>query len=95
MTPFNQEDRTKINKILESLECRLDQNLIRLIMDLILKTNWTKNVTINLYKNNKNNIPDKSLDAFILGGNFGQIYQISLDLAKKLQPSLSSNQKIF
>lgn len=93
MTSLNHENRIEINKILESIEGRLDKNLIRLTLDLILKTNWTNNITINLYKSNINNIPDKSLNAFLLGSHCGQIYQIALNLAKKLELSLSSNQK--
>lgn len=93
MRTLNQEDRIEINKILESIEGRLDTNLIRLTMELILKTNWTKSMAINLFKHNISNIPDKSLNAFLLGSHFGQIYQISLNLAKKLELSLSSNQK--
>jgi len=93
MTEFTQQNKIEISKILASIEGRLDKRLIKLTMDLILKTSWTKSVAINLYKNNVNNIPDKSLNAFLLGSHFGQIYQISLDLAKKLELSLSPNQK--
>ncbi|MBI5859497.1 MAG: hypothetical protein HZB73_01975, partial [Nitrosarchaeum sp.] len=89
MTELTQQDKIEINKILASIEGRLDKRLIKLTMDLILKTNWTKNVAISLYKNNINNIPDKSLNAFVAGSHFGQIYQISLDFAKKLELSLS------
>ena len=49
-------------------------------------------MSINLYKNNVNSIPDKSLNAFLLESHFGQ-YQIYLDFAKKLELSLSPNQK--
>lgn len=93
MVEFTQQDKIEISKILASIEGRLDKRLIKLTMDLILKTRWTKSVAINLYKNNINNIPDKSLNAFLLGSHFGQIYQISLDFAKKLELSLSPNQK--
>lgn len=93
MIGFTQQDKIEISKILASIEGRLDERLIKLTMDLILKTNWTKSVAINLYKNNIKNIPDKSLNAFVLGSHFGQIYQISLDFAKKLELSLSPNQK--
>lgn len=93
MTVFTQQDKIEISKILASIEGRLDKRLIKLTMDLILKTSWTKSVAINLYKNNINDIPDKSLNAFLLGSHFGQIYQISLDFAKKLELSLSPNQK--
>jgi len=93
MVEFTQQDKIEISKILASIEGRLDEKLVKLTMDLILKTNWTKSVAINLYKNNVNNIPDKSLNAFLLGSHFGQIYQISLDFAKKLELSLTPNQK--
>lgn len=93
MAEFTQQDKIEISKILASIEGRLDKRLVKLTMDLILKTSWTKSVAINLYKNNVNNIPDKSLNAFLLGSHFGQIYQISLDFAKKLELSLSPNQK--
>ncbi len=93
MVEFTQQDKIEISKILASIEGRLDKRLVKLTMDLILKTSWTKSVAINLYKNNVNNIPDKSLNAFLLGSHFGQIYQISLDFAKKLELSLSPNQK--
>ena len=93
MTELTKQDKIEISKILASIEGRLDKKLIKLTMDLILKTNWTKSVAINLYKNNLDNIPDKSLNAFLLGSHFGQIYQISLDFAKKLELPLSPNQK--
>ena len=93
MIEFTQQDKIEISKILASIEGRLDEKLVKLTMDLILKTTWTKSVAINLYKNNVNNIPDKSLNAFLLGSHFGQIYQISLDFAKKLELSLTPNQK--
>jgi hypothetical protein len=93
MAEFTQQDKIEISKILASIEGRLDEKLVKLTMDLILKTSWTKSVAINLYKNNVDNIPGKSLNAFLLGSHFGQIYQISLDFAKKLGLSLSPNQK--
>ena len=93
MTEFTHQDKIEISKILASIEGRLDKRLVKLTMDLILKTSWAKSVAINLYKNNVDNIPDKSLNAFLLGSHFGQIYQISLDFAKKLELSLSPNQK--
>lgn len=93
MIEFSYKDKIEINRILLSIEGRLDKKLIEFTTSLILKTNWTKSVAVNLYKNNINNIPDKSLDAFLLGSHFGQIYQISLDFAKKLELSLTANQK--
>ena len=84
MTGLTQQDKIEIGKTLASIEGRLDEKLIKLTVYLILKTNWTKSVAINLYKNNFADIPDKSLNAFLLGSHFGQIYQISLDFAKKL-----------
>jgi len=93
MTVLSKQNRAEIHKILASIEGKLDERLIKLTMDLILKTTWSKNVAINLYKNNQDSIPDKSLNAFILGSHFGQIYQISLDLSKKLEVPLTPNQK--
>jgi len=93
MTGLNKLDKIEFDKILYSIEGKLDKRLIRLTTDLIFKTNWTNNIVINLYKKNINEIPDKSLNAFLLGSHLGQIYQISLELAKKLGVSLSHNQK--
>ena len=93
MTVLTKQNKIEIQKILTSIEGRLDERLIKLTMDLILKTIWSKNVAISLYKNNLKDIPDKSLDAFVLGSHFGQIYQISLDFSKKLEISLTPNQK--
>ena len=93
MTELTRQDKIEINRILESIEGKIDGKLIKLILDLILKTKWTKNIVIDLYKNNLNSIPDKSLNAFVLGSHFGQLYQISLDFSKKLELSLSPNQK--
>jgi len=93
LAQLNNKDKIELDKILWSVEGRLDKNLIRLTKDLILKTNWTNNLTINLCKSNINNIPDKSLNAFLLGNYCGQCYQISLNLAKKLELTLTPNQK--
>lgn len=93
MTKLNKPDKIEMDKILYSIEGKLDEKLIRLTSDLIFKTNWTNVNATNLYKNNIKEIPDKSLDAFILGSHLGQIYQISLELSKKLELTLSYNQK--
>lgn len=52
MTEFSHQDKIEIRKIITSIEGRLDKKLIKLTMDLILNTNWTKSVAISLYKNN-------------------------------------------
>lgn len=93
MTKLNKPDKIEMDKSLYSIEGKLDEKLIRLTSDLIFKTNWTNVNATNLYKNNIKEIPDKSLDAFILGSHLGQIYQISLELSKKLELTLSHNQK--
>ncbi|GKS67648.1 hypothetical protein YTPLAS73_11950 [Nitrosarchaeum sp.] len=93
MTRLNTLDKIELGKILDSIEGKLDEKLIRLTSDLIFNTNWTNNIAINLYKKNIKEIPDKSLNAFLLGSHLGQIYQISLDLSKKLNLTLSQNQK--
>ena len=93
MVILSKQNKIEIHKILTSIEGKLDERLIKLTMDLILKTTWTKNIALNLYKSNLKNIPDRALNAFILGSHFGQIYQISLDFSKKLELSLTPNQK--
>ncbi len=93
MTKLNKPDKIEMDKILYSIEGKLDEKLIRLTSDLIFKTNWTNVNATNQYKNNIKEIPDKSLEAFILGSHLGQIYQISLELSKKLELTLSHNQK--
>lgn len=93
MIKLNKLDKIEIDKILYSIEGKLDEKLIRLTSDLIFKTNWANINATNLYKNNIKEIPDRSLDAFTLGSHLGQIYQISLELAKKLELTLSHNQK--
>jgi len=93
MTELTRQDKIEINRILEAIEGKIDGKLVKLILDLIFKTKWAKNIAIDLYKNNLNSIPDKSLNAFVLGSHFGQLYQISLDFSKKLELSLSPNQK--
>jgi len=93
MTKLNKQDKIEFDKILYSIEGKLDEKLIRLMLDLIFKTNWINTNATNLYKNNIKEIPDKSLDAFILGSHLGQIYQITLELSKKLELTLSHNQK--
>lgn len=93
MIKLDKRDKIELDKILYSIEGKLDKKLIRLTSDLIFNTNWTNNIAINLYKKNINEIPDKSLNAFLLGSHLGQIYQITLDLSKKLDLILSQNQK--
>lgn len=80
--------------MLESIQGRLDNHLGKLIMDLVFKSrvNAGKEDTF-LFSSNLKRIPDKSLEAFSLGGFFGQTYQISLDLAKKMNLKLNANQK--
>jgi len=94
MIKFSSKDKIEMNRILESIEGRLDENLIKLTMNLILKTGVKiKKEDFHLYSLNINEIPDKSLNAFSLGSYFGQIFQISLDLAKKMNLKLDENQK--
>ena len=94
MIKFSKEDKIEINSILESIEGRLDENLIKLMMKLIFKTRINiKKEDFQLYSSNINEIPDKSLNAFSVGSYFGQSFQISLDLAKKFNLKLDANQK--
>ena len=94
MIKLSNEDKIQINKILESIQGRLDEKLVKLIMNLIFKTRIKmKKEDAQLYSSNINEIPDKSLNSFSLGSSFGQIFQISLDLAKKMDIKLNLNQK--
>jgi hypothetical protein len=94
MKYFSKEDKIEINRVLEDIEGRLDDNLIKLMMKLIFKTRIKiKKEDFQLYSSNIDEIPDKSLKAFSLGSFFGQSFQISLDLAKKLDLKLDVNQK--
>ena len=94
MIKLSKEDKIEINRILEDIQGRLDEKLIKLMMDLIFKTRIKiKKEDFQLFSSNINEIPDKSLNAFSLGGYFGQSFQISLDLAKKMNLKLDVNQK--
>ena len=63
-------------------------------MNLIFKTRIKiKKEDFQLYSSNVDEIPDKSLISFSVGSSFGQIFQISLDLAKKMNLNLDNRQK--
>jgi hypothetical protein len=94
MTKLSKGDKIELGRILESIQGRLDNNLSKLMMDLIFKTRIkTSREDYRLFSTNINKIPDRSSDAFSLGGFFGQTFQISLDLAKKMNLKLDVNQK--
>lgn len=94
MTKLSKEDKVELSRILESIQGRLEEDLCKLMMDLIFKTRIkTKKEDFRLFSTNINKIPDKPLDAFSLGSFFGQTFQISLDLAKKMNLKLDAYQK--
>ena len=94
MIKLSKEDKIELSRILESIQGRIDENLIKLMMDLIFKTRIKiRKEDLQLFSININKIPDKSTDAFSLGSFFGQTFQISLDLAKKMNLKLDTTQK--
>jgi plasmid maintenance system antidote protein VapI len=94
MIEINKDDKIEINRILESVKGRIDQKLCKLIMDLIFQNKvGIKKEDERLFSTNQERIPDSLMEAFSLGSFFGQTYQIGMDLAKKLDLKLDSNQK--
>ena len=89
----DKKEKIEINRILGSLEGKIDNRLIKLTLDVIMKTKWSQDVEKNLYRKNIDAIPQKAVDAMLLGSHVGQIYQISLDFAKRLEINLNSLQK--
>ena len=57
MIELTKRDKIEFNKILDSIEGKLDKKLVKLTMDLIFKTNWKNNLAVDLYKNNIKEIP--------------------------------------
>ena len=88
-----EKDEREINNIVQSVKGRLDERLIKLIVDVIMKTKWSQNVERNLYKMNIEKIPHRSVDSVLLGSHIGQIYQVSLNFAKKMNIELKPIQK--
>jgi len=94
MIKLSKQDKIELSRILESIQGRLDKKLTKLMMDLIFKTRVKSGrEDFRLFSANINNIPNKAPDAFSLGSFFGQTFQISLDLAKKMNLKLDPNQK--
>ena len=93
MSNFSEKERTETSRILESLKGRLDKRLIKLTMDLVMNTKWSQENERELYKRNIDRIPKKSLEGILMGSHIGQIYQVSLDFAKKLELDLKPIQK--
>lgn len=93
MHDFSDKQKIELSRILESVENRLDKRLIKFIVDIVINTKWSQQIEKELYKINIERIPQRSIDAALLGSHIGQIYQISLDLAKKLEIDLKTTQK--
>jgi hypothetical protein len=93
MSSFSDNEKIELSRILESVEGRLDKRLIKLTVDVVMNTKWSQNIEMNLYKINIERIPQKAVDAMLLGSHVGQIYQVSLDFAKKLEINLNPLEK--
>ena len=91
---LSKTDKIELNRILDSVQGRLDKKLLNLTMHLIFKTRVkVGNEDLRLFSANRNKIPSKSVEAFSLGSFFGQTYQISLDIANKMDLKLNGQQK--
>lgn len=93
MSKFTENEKVEISKMLDSVKGRIDDRLIKLVMDLAMKTNWSQDTEKNLYKKNSERIPGKRVEAVLIGSHIGQIYQVSLDFAKKFDINLKPLQK--
>lgn len=94
MINLSNEDKTELNKILNSVQGRLDEKLIKLTTGLVLKTRVKiGKEDLRLFSTNKENIPSNPIEAFSIGSFFGQTYQISLDIANKMNLKLNLEQK--
>lgn len=94
MNSLSKDEKIELNRILNSVQGRLDEKLIKFTMELVFKTRVrTTKEDFRLYSANIQNIPSRSIQAFSLGSFFGQTYQISLDIAKKMNLKLKFEQK--
>ncbi|MDH3192064.1 MAG: hypothetical protein OEM18_05210 [Nitrosopumilus sp.] len=93
MDEFSEKEKIEISRILESIQGRLDKRLIKLTMDLVMKTKWTQESERELYKKNIKRIPEKSIESVLMGSHIGQIYQVTLDFVKKMGFELKPLQK--
>ena len=92
---MNEQKRNtiEVNRILESIKGKIDARLIKLTVDVVMKTKWSQETEKELYKKNIERIPQRAIDAVLLGSHVGQIYQVSLGFAKKLEIELKPIQK--
>lgn len=91
---LSKNDKIDLSRMLEGVQGRIDNKLLKFVMDLVFKTRVSiKKEDQFLFSSNIKKIPDKSLDSFSIGSFFGQTYQIGLDLAKKMNVKLDTNQK--
>ena len=94
MIELSKSDKVELSRMLESIQGRFDRRLGKLIMDLVFRSKIKSGKEdYHLFSSNLEQIPDRSLESFSLGSFFGQTYQISLDLAKKMELKLDPNQK--
>ena len=94
MINLSKKDKTELSKILNSVQGRLDEKLIKLTAGLVFKTRVKiGKEDLRLFSTNKENIPSNPIEAFSIGSFFGQTYQISLDIAHKMDLKLNLEQK--
>ncbi len=94
MSKLSKDDKIQLSRIYESVQGRIDKDLIKLIMDFIFGTKVkTRKEDLRLFSANIGKIPDKSLESFSLGDFFGRAYQISLNSATKMNLKLNVEQK--
>jgi hypothetical protein len=94
MSNLSKDDKVQLSRIFESVQGRIDEKLLKLIMDFIFGTKVkTRKDDFRLFSSNLNKIPDKSIESFSLGDFFGQAYQISLNFATKMNLKLNVEQK--
>lgn len=94
MVDLSKKDKVELKRILSSVQGRLDEKLVKLTIELIFKTRVRVGKDdFHLFSANIDKIPSKSVEAFSAGSFFGQTYQISLDIANKMELKLKSEQK--
>lgn len=93
MDRLSEKEKIEMSRILESVQGRIDRRLVKLTLDIIMNSKWTQEIERDLYKKNIERIPERAIDAVLIGSHIGQTYQVSLDLSKKMGIELKPLQK--